>query len=163
MTMEFGTVVQTHGNSCNTAVPTMLRYTNNARPIAVFVAEDSAIIRDVLTQRLEDDARFAVVGYAETAQDTIAALEQQGQLDILLLDLQLKQGTGYDVLAYLRSARAPGELQTVVLTNYASPAYRQRAMTLGASGFFDKSMEFDNMLHALRVWADEKLGIAGKH
>ena len=137
--------------------------TDNSRSISVFVVEDSPIIRDVLTQRLEDDSRFSVVGHAETAQDTIAALKQLGLLDILVLDLQLKQGTGYDVLAYLRSARAPSELQAVVLTNYASPAYRQRALALGASGFFDKSMEFDKMLHGLRLWADEKVGKAGNH
>jgi len=121
----------------------------------VFVVEDSPVIRASLTQRIEDDARFAVVGYAETAQGTIDALVKKLP-DVLIVDLHLKQGTGYDVLAYLRKAGAPADLNTIVLTNYASPMHRRRALELGATDFFDKSMQFDTMLDALRIWADEK-------
>jgi DNA-binding NarL/FixJ family response regulator len=123
--------------------------------ITVFVVEDSPAIRAVLTQRLEDDARFSVVGHAETANDAIAAL-QQHMPDILVLDLHLAQGSGYDVLAHLRKSQAPAGFQSIVFTNYASSAHRKRALELGASSFFDKSMQFDDMLDALRLWADEK-------
>jgi DNA-binding NarL/FixJ family response regulator len=123
--------------------------------ITVFVVEDSPAIRAVLTQRLEDDARFTVLGHAATAKDAIAAL-QQHMPEILVLDLHLAQGTGYDVLAHLRRSEVPAGFQAIVFTNYASPAHRQRALELGASSFFDKSMQFDDMLDALRLWADEK-------
>jgi DNA-binding NarL/FixJ family response regulator len=125
--------------------------------ITVFVVEDSPAIRAVLTQRLEDDARFTVVGHAETAIDAIAAL-QQHMPDILVLDLHLTQGSGYDVLAHLRKSQAPAGFQSIVFTNYASAAHRKRALELGASSFFDKSMQFDDMLDALRLWADAKDG-----
>lgn len=123
--------------------------------ITVFVVEDSSAIRAVLTQRIEDDARFSVVGFAETAKDAIAAL-QQHMPEILVLDLHLAQGTGYDVLAHLRKSRALPGFQAIVFTNYASSAHRRRALELGASSFFDKSMQFDDMLDTLRLWADEK-------
>ncbi len=123
--------------------------------ITVFVVEDSPAIRAALTQRLEDDVRFTVVGHADNAKDAIAAL-QQHMPDILVLDLNLAQGSGYDVLAYLRKSPAPAGFQSIVFTNYASPAHHRRALELGASSFFDKSMQFDNMLDALRLWADGK-------
>lgn len=123
--------------------------------ITVFLVEDSPEIRAVLTQRLEDDARFTVVGYAETAKNAIVAL-QQNMPDILVLDLHLAQGSGYDVLAHLRKSQVPAGFQSIVFTNYATPAHSKRALELGASSFFDKSMQFDDMLDALRLWADEK-------
>jgi DNA-binding NarL/FixJ family response regulator len=123
--------------------------------IRVFIVEDSPVIRASLSQRIEDDPRFTVVGYADTAKDAIDALVK-GLPDLLIVDLQLKQGTGYDILAHLRKAGAPTELKTIVLTNYASPVHRRRALELGAGDFFDKSMQFDDMLDTLRIWADEE-------
>jgi DNA-binding NarL/FixJ family response regulator len=123
--------------------------------IKVFVVEDSPVIRTALIQRLEDDSRFTVVGYADTAQGAIGALRHNVP-DVLIVDLHLTQGTGYDILAYLRNTGPPPGLNTIVMTNYASSAHRHRALELGAGSFFDKSMQFDDMLDALRIWADEK-------
>lgn len=127
----------------------------HSRSITVFVVEDSPAIRAVLIQRLEDDERFTVVGHADSADDAIAAL-QQNLPDVLVLDLHLARGTGYDVLAHLLKSQTPAGFQSIVFTNYASPTHRKRAFELGASSFFDKSMQFDDMLDALRLWADEK-------
>lgn len=128
---------------------------NQPGSIKVYVVEDSPVIRAALTQRIEDDPRFAVVGYADTASGAIVELQQRLP-DILIVDLNLRQGTGYDILAHLKTVGVPAKLKTLVLTNYASPAHRRRALELGAGGFYDKSMQFDDMLDALRVWADEK-------
>ena len=135
-----------------------------AGSIKVFIVEDSTIIRTALTQRIEDDPRFTVVGYADTAKDAIGALDQDRDVaDMVIVDLHLKQGTGYDILAHLHAAAAPAKFRTIVLTNYTSPAHRQRAFELGANSFFDKSMQFDEMLDTLRIWADEKSSGASKH
>ena len=120
----------------------------------VYVVEDSPIILAALTQRIEDDPRFTVVGHADTAQGAIGELRKSIP-DVLIVDLHLKQGTGYEILIYLRDLGAPA-LKTIVLTNYASVAHRRRAMELGADSFFDKSMQFDEMLDTLHFWADEK-------
>lgn len=121
----------------------------------VYLVEDAPAIREALIQRIEDDPRFSVSGYADTAQGAITDLGQRLP-DVLILDLHLKQGTGYDILAYLHRAEAPADLKTFVLTNYATSSHRQRAMMLGADGFFDKSMQFDEMLDSLRILADER-------
>jgi DNA-binding NarL/FixJ family response regulator len=134
---------------------------NNAG-IKVFLVEDSTIIRAALTQRIQDDPRFKVVGYADTAKDAIFMLGENVP-DMVIVDLHLKQGSGYDILSYLHSTDELAKLKTIVLTNYASPAHRRRAMELGASNFFDKSMQFDDMLDTLRDWADEENRIDSRH
>lgn len=128
---------------------------NQEGTIRVFVVEDSPVIRTALTQRIQDDPRFIVVGFADTAQGAIGELDKSPP-DMVIVDLHLKQGTGYDILAHLRRTGASEKFKAVVLTNYASAAHRRRALDLGASGFFDKSMQFDEMLDALRIWADER-------
>jgi DNA-binding NarL/FixJ family response regulator len=128
---------------------------NQSGLIKVYMVEDSSMIRTALSQRIEDDRRFTIAGYADTAPRAMSELAQI-KPDVVIIDLHLKQGTGYDILAYLRSTGPPAGLKVIVLTNYASAAHRRRALELGASNFFDKSMQFDEMLNELRVWADKK-------
>lgn len=126
----------------------------------VFVVEDSPVIRTVLLQRIEEDARFSVVGYAETAPEAIGKIKESGA-QLLIIDLHLREGSGYDILAHLKRTGTGSRLTSIVFTNYASQAHRLRAMALGATAFFDKSMEFDEMLDALRRWADSKASTSG--
>jgi two-component system, OmpR family, response regulator len=61
--------------------------------------------------------------------------------DILVLDLRLKEGSGFNVLRNV-STKNP-KPQTVVLTNYALPQYREYAMLSGADYFLDKSTSME--------------------
>lgn len=111
-----------------------------AAPLHVFLVEDSPIIRDRLTESLSTPGRIEVIGHADTEHGAVAAL-REAQWDVLVLDLQLKQGTGLGVLKALAGARPPGA-KVIVLTNYAIPQFRDRSVALGADYFFDKSREY---------------------
>ncbi|HYL25939.1 MAG TPA: response regulator, partial [Burkholderiales bacterium] len=63
--------------------------------------------------------------------------------DLVVLDIQLAEGSGFDVLRALH-AQAP-ELDVVMLTNYSADPYRQIAERFGARAFFDKSREFERV------------------
>lgn len=124
--------------------------------VTVFLVEDSPAIREALIQRIEEDARFRVIGTAETAEHAIEALGKRLP-QIIIVDLHLKQGTGYDVLLYRSHVDAARTSKAVVLTNYGSASHRRHALALGADGFFDKSMQFEEMLDTLLEWADRGL------
>ncbi len=128
----------------------------DSREVTVFLVEDSPAIREALIQRIEEDVRFHVVGAAETALDAIAQIDKRLPR-ILIVDLHLKQGTGYDVLAHRAKIDMDKATKVVVLTNYGSASHRKHAMALGADGFFDKSMQFEEMLETLQDWADKGL------
>jgi len=70
----------------------------------------------------------------------------------VILDLQLKQGTGLGVLKALAPVR-PAGTKVIVLTNYAIPQYRDRSLALGADYFFDKSREYDRVRNVLEELA----------
>jgi len=119
----------------------------------VYVVEDSPVIRDALIERIEEHGKFKVVGFAETASDAIEGL-RQNEPNVVLLDLHLKEGSGYDVLRGLNSHAVPAVEHVVVFSNNASAMHQKVAKSLGASRFFDKSMQFEEMLDALHAWAE---------
>ncbi len=127
-------------------------------PVRVFLAEDSAIIRQRLSESISEAGRIEVVGYADTERGTVDALGQTA-CDVVVLDLQLRQGNG---LGALKTARARDASRPVfiVLTNYAFPHYRARSLQLGADYFFDKAREYDSVRAVLEALAREREGPA---
>ena len=61
--------------------------------------------------------------------------------DLILLDIRLLSGTGFDVLRAIQARGFAQKATKVVLTNYATAEYRELSFLLGASHFFDKSTE----------------------
>src|SRR3954453_5934258 len=108
----------------------------------VFLVEDSSIVRDRLQAMLAAVPGTEVVGHAHGAQAAIRDI-LQARPDLVVLDVQLAEGSGFDVLRALH-AQAP-ELQVVMLSNYSSDPYRQIAERFGARAFFDKTREFERV------------------
>lgn len=94
------------------------------------LSEDVELVRSVDT---EDGARAAV------SRDSI---------DIMILDLHLKQGNGFGVLRAL--AQVPVRPFVVVLTNYDLPAYKAAALAHGVTHFLDKLRDYDRLPEVLR-------------
>ena len=122
--------------------------THTTSLLRVFLVEDSAVIRERLTETISALEHVEVVGYAETEADAISAL-QAAACDAVVLDLQLREGHGFNVLKALRGASATRRIIVLVLSNYATPQYRGRSMEIGADYFFDKSREYDRLCEVL--------------
>lgn len=114
----------------------------------VFMVEDSPAIRETMRNAVESSGTVSIVGFAETPEDAWQAL-QSTSADAVIVDLNLRNGTGFELLARLRDAPPLAHLVKIVLTNYAAPVFRQRCMALGAQHFFDKSLEFDRVTDIL--------------
>lgn len=78
--------------------------------------------------------------------------------DIILLDIQLVNGSGLEVLRAVRSSH-PGT-KVLVFTNYAEDVYRKRCLEAGAHAFYDKKSDLQILrqnLHGLR----SAVGVSG--
>jgi DNA-binding NarL/FixJ family response regulator len=106
----------------------------------IYLVEDSGVVRQRLEALLADVPQARVVGHASGAREAISDILAK-QPDIVLCDLNLAQGTGFDVLRAL-NAEAP-EIECYMLSNFATQPYRRLAAELGACDFFDKSSEFE--------------------
>jgi DNA-binding NarL/FixJ family response regulator len=108
----------------------------------IYLVEDSGIVRQRLEALLADLPQTRVVGHASGAREAISDILAK-QPDVVLCDLNLAEGTGFDVLRAL-SAQAP-EIECYMLSNFATQPYRRLAAELGARDFFDKSNEFERV------------------
>ena len=86
--------------------------------LAIFLVEDDPEQRDALIPLLSELGASSVVGVAESEDEAIQWLQKnEGQWDLVVLDLILKFGTGFGVLQ-----RMPHHHRTrvTVLSNSAS-------------------------------------------
>lgn len=108
----------------------------------VFVVEDSPMVRERLVAMLGAVPGATVVGHAAGADAAIRDI-LSSRPDVVVLDLNLGEGSGFDVLRAVRKI-AP-EIDFYMLSNFAAYPYRQLAERLGARDFFDKSREFERV------------------
>ena len=124
------------------------------KPLQVYLVEDSPILQRLLSSAIEA-AGAEVSGssaYAQTAIDDVFAL----QPDLILIDIGLASGTGFDVLRTLQDqSLAPAAIK-VVLTNHADAEYKNLSVRLGADRFFDKASETSQALALISTLATEK-------
>ena len=112
----------------------------------VFLVEDSPMLRERLQGILASVPGTLAVGQAATAQAAISGIRTT-QPDIVVLDIQLEEGNGFEVMQAIRQVLP--EVRFYVLTNFANEAYQRKAERLGAHGFFDKSREFERLRETL--------------
>ncbi len=114
-------------------------------PISVFTVEDNKLVLQALTEALEEATAVNLLGNATDAKAAIIWLQShRGDWQLLLVDLFLSRGTGLEVVAECQG-RNVGQ-KVVVVTNYATPDIRARAICLGADAVFDKSTELEELL-----------------
>lgn len=120
----------------------------NGMPLKIFLVEDSADVRDLIMESLTDIPGVVLAGYADSEEDAIVRLEAENY-DVLILDIQLRQGNGMHLLQSLACAGRLGNGGLkIIFSNHVSPAYRRAGLQYGVQFFFDKSSEFTK-LHSL--------------
>lgn len=101
----------------------------------ILIADDSIYMRRTLRQTLGQQ------GYALLeAHDGIEALERliEDAPDVLLLDLEMPNLNGYDLLAIRRSRGLLPDLKVILLTSRTSEKHRRRAQELGIHAYLTK-------------------------
>lgn len=116
--------------------------------LRVYLVEDSAIMSPILRSLIEATGARIVgnSGAARAAIEDIRVL----QPDVVIIDIGLREGSGFDVLKALFHAHGIGAPARMMLTSHTLEPYRNAAKRWGASHFFDKSTQIPEMLRALR-------------
>lgn len=115
--------------------------------VRVAVVEDSAVFLRRVQSLLEEIPAALLVG---TAEDVAGAkrLLGEAQADFLLLDLYLKEGSGLDVLRFVREAGLPTSV--LVMTSEFSDEMRAACLSLGALDCIDKALLADAVYEAVQ-------------
>jgi len=108
----------------------------------------ATLVRAGVRRILEAQAGFAVVGEVADGHAALAALKTQ-PADVLVLDLTMPGGDGFDVLRRAKTIRP--ELKVLVLTMHASPEYVSRAVREGADGYLLKDSAVQDLVAAIQA------------
>ena len=114
---------------------------------SVFLVEDDAITRDSLSARIAMHSDFEVAVAVGTVREIRAAL-QLGAPDVLLVDLELPDGNGIEVIAEAVN-RFP-QLPIMVITVFGDERRVVSAIKAGASGYLLKDDESHEIGDAIR-------------
>ncbi|MEM9739127.1 MAG: response regulator transcription factor [Pseudomonadota bacterium] len=123
-----------------------------AKGPTVLIVDDHPLFRDALEAALVSAyPDGASVYHAGSLGDAQARLNET-MVDLVLLDLNLSDTSGFDGLAKLR-AKLPGVPIYVISATERSEAYAT-AKTLGASGYLPKSLSLEDLSAALATALD---------
>jgi DNA-binding NarL/FixJ family response regulator len=108
--------------------------------LRILLVEDSRVLAERLRETLDtlDDVEVVDAVADETA--AVAAAREKS-VDVMILDLQLREGTGFGVLQQLGKSRPV----VIVFTNYMLPEYQRLASALGVEYFLNKSLDYERL------------------
>ena len=117
-------------------------------PVRILLVDDSELVRrgikSVLSSHSEPE--FHVVGEAGTVASAIAA-SLVHKPDIVLLDIRLPDGSGFDACRHILRERP--ETRIIVLTSFSSDNFVYEAVTAGAQGYLMKEIDPAGLVQAI--------------
>jgi DNA-binding NarL/FixJ family response regulator len=118
-------------------------------PIRLLLVDDHAAFRVPLALILEREPDLLVGAQAGSLVETRAVLTAiAGQVDVALVDLQLPDGNGVELVRDLRAVNPEG--QTIVLTADTDKRHHAQAAEAGAAGIIPKSAQPFEIVDAIR-------------
>ena len=125
---------------------------NNAKPASILVTDDESNIRMMVRTALESE------GYdVREATNGLQAMEslKKSPPDLMVLDLNMPELDGMEVLEQMKSLIAVKRPRVVILTAYGSIATAVKAMQLGASDFIEKPVTPNDLRQTVRSVLEE--------
>jgi len=113
----------------------------------VLLVDDHELIREGLAGVIDLEDDLEVIAQASTVTNALALYERLHP-DVVIVDLQLQDGTGLDVLRAIR--RGSDKTGVVVLTMHSGDDQIFAAMEAGASGFVGKDAPSQEVVRAAR-------------
>ncbi|MGB7422766.1 MAG: response regulator transcription factor [Comamonas sp.] len=114
--------------------------------VGVIVVDDDAHIRRVISQELLADARIDLLGQADSLR-TGKRLMAQHAFSVMLVDLNLGDGSGYELIEHMKATHPRAE--AIVISAAEDEQHAIRAFALGAAGYLVKNSWFDNFPQAV--------------
>jgi DNA-binding NarL/FixJ family response regulator len=112
------------------------------------IVDDHSIVRMGIAGLLAMADGVEVVAEAEDLEQALAAFAKHAP-DVTLMDVRMPGGTGLEALERIK-ARAP-HARVLILSTYDLEEPMVAASNLGASGYVLKSLEFDELVTAIRT------------
>lgn len=135
--------------------------TNAPAPIRVMLVDDHEVVRRGIVTTIDASGNLQVAGEASSVAEANRRLPAI-RPDVLVVDLQLPDGTGIDVMKHARSLDV--EQTMLVLTSFDDDAAVRESRSAGASGLLLKSARSREIIEAITtvheggsVWPNDRV------
>ena len=85
--------------------------------------------------------------YAETGEDAIKTFDNTPDLSLILLDLNLPELNGFEVLKYIRERNK--EIPVIIQSAYVLSGEKEQSKKLGANGFLEKPVRLEKLMETM--------------
>lgn len=116
------------------------------KPVRVVLIDDDAHMRKVISHELLGDLRIDLVAQATSMREGRRLISQH-EFDVMLVDLNLGDGNGLDLIDYMKTVHPLAE--AVVISAMEDEQHALRAFELGATGYLVKNSWFGNFPQAV--------------
>lgn len=118
------------------------------QPSSILVVDDSVNVRRYLALTLKK-AGFQVE-QAKDGEDALAKMSSGLKVDAVISDVEMPRLDGYGLLVRIRGNESLSQLPVVMLTSRSSDKHRQIAMNLGATAYFCKPYQEQELVQTLK-------------
>lgn len=115
----------------------------------LLIVDDHSVLREGLAALLKLLGSDILVIQSRNAEEGLAALSANADLDVIVLDLVMPGTTGLEALSLFRRKRP--EIPVVVLSSSEDPKDVRSALTAGALGYVPKSANHNVLLSAIKL------------
>jgi DNA-binding response OmpR family regulator len=113
----------------------------------ILVADDSLTIQQAFAMVMEGSGYS--LSFAKSVDEALAAAKKDGRPDLVLADVGLGIGSGYDLCAELRADATMRDTPVFILASTQSPYDETRGRKVGADGYMAKPFESQALLDAV--------------
>ncbi|RXK17288.1 response regulator transcription factor [Macrococcus sp. DPC7161] len=109
-------------------------------------AEDQSMLREAMHQLLLLDDEIESVKSVRNGQEAIDALDEH--FDIALLDIEMPEKSGLEVLEHIRSNALP--VKVIIVTTFKRPGYFEKALNLNVDAYVLKERSVDDLIKTMQ-------------
>jgi DNA-binding NarL/FixJ family response regulator len=114
---------------------------------SVFLVDDHPLVREWLTNLINQQPDLVVCGEAESGPQAMQAILALNP-DVAIVDISLKDSSGIELIKSLKQSRP--NLRVLVLSMHEESHYAERALRAGALGYIMKRDTTRKVINAIR-------------
>jgi DNA-binding NarL/FixJ family response regulator len=123
----------------------------------IFLVDDHPLVREWLTNLINQQSDLLVCGESESAPAALSAIGA-AQPDLAIVDISLKSSSGVELIKNLKELH-PG-VPVLVLSMHDESLYAERVLRAGARGYINKRETAQKVVEAIRRVLKGKLYVS---
>lgn len=125
----------------------------------IFLVDDHPLVREWLTNLIQQQPDLVVCGETESAPTALSAIAS-ARSDLVIADINLKNSSGIELIKNLKGSYP--HLPVLVLSMHEESLYAERAFRAGASGYVNKRETAQKVVEVIRRVLEGKLYVSEK-